>query len=95
MVPPDEGGFFRFAVARPIALLVAFVTLVVIGLIAYSKIPLQLLPEGFSDPSVMVWVPNPGASSRENEEKVARVIEAELRTRVEVRLADLRRSSHL
>ena len=73
-------GFFGFTIKRPVALFVVFITLVVIGLIAYSKIPLQLLPAGFSNDSVMVWVPNPGASARENEEKVARVVEAELRT---------------
>ena len=76
----SASGFFGFTVDRPVALLVAFITLVVIGLIAYVKIPLQLLPGGFADDSVMVWVPNPGASARENEEKVARVVEAELRT---------------
>lgn len=73
-------GFFRFTVGRPVALLVIFITLVVVSLIAYTKIPLQLLPGGFSNDQVMVWVPNPNASPRENEEKVARVVEAELRT---------------
>ncbi|MDF1799095.1 MAG: efflux RND transporter permease subunit, partial [Planctomycetota bacterium] len=71
---------FRFLVRRPVGLLVSFLTLVVIGVLAYSRIPLQLLPDGFTDDSVMIWVPNPGASARENEEKVARVVEAELRT---------------
>ena len=73
-------GFFRFTVGRPVALLVIFITLIVVSLIAYTKIPLQLLPGGFSNDQVMVWVPNPDASPRENEEKVARVVEAELRT---------------
>ena len=71
---------FRFLVRRPVGLLMAFVTLVVVGVLSYSRIPLQLLPEGFTDDSVMVWVPNYGASARENEEKVARVIESQLRT---------------
>ncbi|MBC8451380.1 MAG: efflux RND transporter permease subunit [Planctomycetes bacterium] len=72
--------FFSFAVRRPVGLFVVFVTLVVIGAIAYARIPLQLLPSGFSDDSVQIWVPNPGASARENEEKVARIIEEELNT---------------
>ncbi|MFT6715070.1 MAG: HAE1 family hydrophobic/amphiphilic exporter-1 [Planctomycetota bacterium] len=77
---PKRSGFFGFTVGRPVALLVIFITLVVVSLIAYSKIPLQLLPGGFSNDQVMVWIPNPDASPRENEEKVARVVEAELRT---------------
>lgn len=73
-------NMFGFTVRRPVALFVAFVTLVVIGAIAYVRIPLQLLPDGFADDSVMIWAPNPGASARENEEKVARTIEDELKT---------------
>ncbi|QDU69038.1 efflux RND transporter permease subunit [Engelhardtia mirabilis] len=78
--PQDGDGFFGFTVLRPIGLLVAFVTLLVVGLISYQRIPLQLMPSGFAAQRLWVWVPNPGASARENEEKVARVIEEQLRT---------------
>jgi len=76
----SKRDFFSFSVRRPVGLFVAFITLMVIGVISYSRIPLQLLPEGFTDDSVQIWVPNPGASARENEEKVARVVEEELNT---------------
>ncbi|HKX45303.1 MAG TPA: efflux RND transporter permease subunit, partial [Planctomycetota bacterium] len=77
---PERGGFFALTVRRPVALLVVFATLVVVGAIAYLRIPIQLLPQGFQEPSLFLWVPNPGASPRENEEKVARPIEEQLRT---------------
>jgi HAE1 family hydrophobic/amphiphilic exporter-1 len=73
-------GLFDFIVHRPVGAGVAFVTLLVIGAIAYLRIPLQLMPSGFQAPSLNVWVPNIGSSARENEEKVARPIEEQLRT---------------
>ncbi|MSR61123.1 MAG: efflux RND transporter permease subunit [Planctomycetes bacterium] len=76
----QEYGFFHALVRRPVALLVLFVTLIVISLIAYQRIPLQLMPSGFSEPSLFVWIPNPGSSAQENEELVARVVEEQLRT---------------
>jgi multidrug efflux pump subunit AcrB len=73
-------GFFATAIGRPVALMVAFITLIVVGLIAYDRIPLQLFPSEFSEPQLHVWIPNPGASARENEENVARPVEEQLRT---------------
>lgn len=75
-----RGGFFALIVSRPVALMVAFATLLVVGAIAYLRIPMQLLPSGFSEPEVNIWIPNSGASAQENEEQVARVVEEQLRT---------------
>ena len=80
MTPVHESGFFHGLVRRPVALLVLFVTLIVISLIAYTRIPLQLMPSGFSEPGLFIWIPNPGSSAQENEELVARVVEEQLRT---------------
>jgi HAE1 family hydrophobic/amphiphilic exporter-1 len=77
---PSAGGFFAGAVRRPVALLVIFATLIVIGVIAYRRIPLQLVPDGWSSPQLWIFVPHDGADAEENEEKVARVIEEQLRT---------------
>ena len=76
----DSKGFFASTVRRPIGLGVAFVTLMVIGVIAYVRIPLKLMPSGLQAPSLLMWIPNEGSGARENEEKVARPIEEELRT---------------
>jgi HAE1 family hydrophobic/amphiphilic exporter-1 len=77
---------FAFSIARPIGLGVLFATLLVIGALAYVRIPIQLLPSGFAEPQLNCWIPHPGSGARENEEQVTRPIEEELRT-----LAGLRR----
>ena len=73
-------GLYATLVDRPIGLLVIFVTLLVIGTIAYLRIPLQLLPSGIQGTRLSVWVNHPGSSAAENEEKVARVLEDQIRT---------------
>ena len=73
-------GFHSKTVRRPVGLLVAFITLMVVGGIAYSRIPLQMLPNGLTGSRLTVFVRHPGSSAQENEEKVARVIEEQFRT---------------
>ena len=75
-----QTSFYQRLVQRPVALLVIFVALLVIGVLAYIRIPVQLMPDGFVEPGLQVWVANPGASALENEQKVVRVIEEQLRT---------------
>jgi len=75
-----QNGFHAGAVRRPIALLVMLATLILIGGIAYSRIPLQMLPGGFEATRYSVWVSHPDSSAQENEEKVARVLEEQFRT---------------
>jgi HAE1 family hydrophobic/amphiphilic exporter-1 len=74
------GGFFTTLVSRPVTLLVIFAALVVVGLISYARIPIQMMPEGIVEPALQIWARNPGASAQENEEKVTRVLEEQLRT---------------
>jgi HAE1 family hydrophobic/amphiphilic exporter-1 len=69
------GSFYDSLVRRPVTLLVIFVALLVIGVLAYIRIPVQLMPDGFVEPGLQVWVANPGASAPENEQKVVRIIE--------------------
>ncbi len=76
----ETAGFFGFTVKRPVAALVLFTTLLVVGGISYREIPLQLLPSGWTEPALSVYIPTPNSSAQENEEKVARVIEEQLRT---------------
>ncbi|MEM8709746.1 MAG: efflux RND transporter permease subunit [Planctomycetota bacterium] len=71
---PANRGFFGTTVSRPIAMGVIFVTLVLLGTIAYSRIPLQLLPGGIQGSRFTVVVPNPGSTAQENVDKVARVL---------------------
>ncbi len=76
----SERGFFHGTVGRPVALMVCFATLIVLGLIAYERIQVQLLPSSWQEPAIRMWIPNPGSSAEENEEQVARTIEEQLRT---------------
>ena len=79
----DSNAFATLA-RRPVTLLVGFITLIVIGLIAYRDIPLQLMPGGLVQQRLEVFVPNPGASAEENLEKVTVQVEEQLRTLVDV-----------
>ena len=76
----NRGGLHRVLLARPVLLLVLFACAFVIGGIALREIPLQMMPDGFSNPGLQVFVSNPGAGAAENEEQVTQPIEEELRT---------------
>ncbi|MBL8858194.1 MAG: efflux RND transporter permease subunit [Planctomycetes bacterium] len=73
-------AFFRALLQRPVLLLTIFVTVVIVGLIAYARIPVQMMPDGLTSPGLQLFISTPGASAQENEEQVARVLEEELRT---------------
>lgn len=73
-------GFFALTVSRPIAMSVIFVTVVLLGVIAYTRIPLQFLPGGITGTRFTIMVPNPGSSAQENVDKVARILEEQFRT---------------
>ncbi len=76
----SRGGIHRALLGRPVLLLVLFACVFVIGGIALREIPLQMMPDGFSNPGLQIYVSNPGAGSAENEEQVTQPIEEELRT---------------
>lgn len=75
-----QPGIFATLVRRPVGLLVGFLTLIVIGLLAYTRIPLQMLPDGISGTRLSVYASHPGSSASENEENVARPLEEQFRT---------------
>jgi HAE1 family hydrophobic/amphiphilic exporter-1 len=75
-----ERDAFALFVRRPIAMVVLLATALVLGAIAYRRIPIQMFPSGLVEPEIGIEVPNPGSSAQENEDKVARVIEEQLRT---------------
>ena len=73
-------GFFAGLVRRPVALLVLLATLIVMGLLAYARIPLAMMPEGIQPQSLRIFALHPGSSPAENESQVARPLEEQLRT---------------
>lgn len=68
------------SVRRPVTLFVTLAAMLVIATIAYIRIPVEMMPQGLRDNGLRVIVPNPGSSAQENETKVARVIEEQIRT---------------
>jgi HAE1 family hydrophobic/amphiphilic exporter-1 len=75
-----DRGFFALTVRRPVAMGVIFVALMALGVIAFSRLPLQLMPGGISGTRFSVWIPHPGSSAEENVDKVAKPLEDQFRT---------------
>ncbi|TNE86895.1 MAG: efflux RND transporter permease subunit [Deltaproteobacteria bacterium] len=65
---------------RPVTALMLFVALLVVGLIAQSRIPLQMMPRGFEPRFLWVRVSYAGASPLEVDEEIVREVEAQLGT---------------
>lgn len=70
----------RLSVHRPVSVLMAFLALCVLGAIAWVRIPLQMMPDGFVLPMLWVWVEYPNATPQETEERVVRPVEEQLAT---------------
>ncbi len=79
-----NGGFFGLLSRKPITLFTICLTLIGVGLVAWVRIPIQMMPDGINAPGLQIFVQNTGASAPENEEQVARVLEEELRTLIGV-----------
>ncbi len=73
-------SWYGAAVRRPVMLFVTMSALLVIALIAYIRIPVEMMPRGMQDDGLRVIIPNPGSSAQENETKVARIVEEQIRT---------------
>ncbi len=68
------------AYERPVTVTMLFVALLVVGLIAYARIPLQMLPSGMEARSLFVWIPYPDASPLETDAAIVGPVEDELAT---------------
>lgn len=65
---------------RPVTVLMGFLALLVIGLIAYTRIPVQMMPAGFEAKFLFLYLPYPGGSPIETDERVLRPVEEQLST---------------
>lgn len=70
----------RFAVRRPITMVMVYLALLMLGVIAYARLPVDLMPSGFSPPFLGVWIPYPNATPAEVEQTIARPVEGMLGT---------------
>jgi HAE1 family hydrophobic/amphiphilic exporter-1 len=69
-----------FAYDRPVTVVMVCLALVVLGTIAWFRIPIQLLPDGVQTGQLFVRLPNPGGTPRETDEQVVRPVAAQLAT---------------
>ncbi len=69
----------RFTLHRPVTILMLLVATMLVGMIAATGVPLELLPAGFVSPNVSVNIPVPDANPVEVEEQVTKPTEEVLR----------------
>lgn len=63
----------KFLIERPVAVIVSFFAVMLLGITSYLKLPVSLLPD-IDIPKVVVKVATPGLSAEETEERVTKVI---------------------
>ena len=54
-------ALFAMLVRRPVFLLTLFATCLVIGCIAWKRVPIQMMPDGLVEPGLQVYATNLGA----------------------------------
>jgi HAE1 family hydrophobic/amphiphilic exporter-1 len=65
---------------RPVTVLVGFMALLVVGIIAYTRIPVQLMPSGFEPKFMFALVFYPDSAPIETDERIVRPVEEQLST---------------
>ncbi len=70
----------RLSVQRPVTVLMGFLALCVLGAIAWARIPLQAMPDGFVLPNLWVGVSYGNATPQETELQITRPVEEQLST---------------
>ena len=83
-VSPHERGVIALALSRPIGVVMSLILATVLGVIAYHRLPLQLLPDGFTPPFMWIQIPTLAASPEESQEFVAKPLEDALATLAEI-----------
>jgi HAE1 family hydrophobic/amphiphilic exporter-1 len=70
----------RLSYDHPVSVLMMFLASMVVGIIAWSRISVQMMPDGFEPAFLYVGMDYFNASPAEVDEKVVRIVEAELAT---------------
>ena len=81
-MPSEETGGHPFgrllpktALARPVAAMTLFSAVILVGVIAWTLIPVQMMPTGYDHPYLWIWGGYRNASPREIEEQITRPVE--------------------
>lgn len=75
-----NSGLVRTALMRPVTMLMVLASVLVLGTVAALDIPLELIPTGFSNPSLSVVVGFPDATPQDVEEQITIPLETSLST---------------
>ena len=72
----------RISVNRPVTVAMCLVALLLVGVVAYFRVPVKLFPSGFTPPFLFVDIDynHRNASPQEAEQQIARPLEEQLRT---------------
>jgi len=70
----------EFAIRRRVTILMILLTILVVGFVAATGIPLEIFPRGYTGQHITIWAPWPDAPTREVMDKVAIPIEDEMST---------------
>ena len=70
----------RLSVSRPVTVVMTFLALLLLGAIAWEKIPVEMMPGRFSLNRMWVYVPYQDSTPRETEQQVVRPMEEHLAT---------------
>ncbi len=68
-------GLVRLSLRRPVTMMMVLLSMLVLGAIALSRIPLELIPSGFSAPFLRIEASYPDATAKDVEERITRPLE--------------------
>jgi HAE1 family hydrophobic/amphiphilic exporter-1 len=66
------------SVHRPVTVVMGFIALLVLGTIAWTQVPLEMMPGRFTLNKMWVWMPYQDSNPRETEQQVVRPVEEHL-----------------
>jgi hydrophobic/amphiphilic exporter-1 (mainly G- bacteria), HAE1 family len=75
-----DNALVALSLRRPITMVMVLLSMMVLGAISLSRIPIELIPSGFSAPFMSVNVSYPDATARDVEERITRPLEQALST---------------
>ncbi len=70
----------RFAINRPVTVIMILCAMLVVGFIAFKQTPTELMPSGFTPNFLFVSAPYSNSNPQEIEEQITKPIEEQLRT---------------
>ena len=83
----------RFALRRPVTVSMGLLAMLVLGAIAWTRIPVQLMPTGYDFPFVWMWAPYRNASPQEVERQIVQPVEDAIGTMPGLRRVESRAGS--